>query len=451
MRPNLVPGVWRWAGLLCLVGFAAPGRAQPESEFAADRVARGPAALSLPAALAYALENNPAMAAQRRQRGIAAARVVIADTYPFNPTLEARAQHASGPPEAGITNRHPVEGLLLWELEVHGQARHRRDGAVAALSRTEWEIAAQEQALAAQVVRAYAGVQYRQEKLRLLDETLKLNERLVEDVGRLVTAGKLRTAELIVARTEVSDTLDLASAGREALTAARQDLLRALGLVEGAVETDGPFEPPPWAVDPAALGELALARRADLRARQMAVAEAAAGLRLAEANRYGNPVVGPAVGRDPSKVTMVGAQVSLPLPVANTHRGEVLQAEAEHAQAASLLRQAEVSVRQDLASGLARLAAAEQRAEQFRSRVLPDLRRAVEDMEKLFQAGEPGVDVLRVIDVRRKLLRARDGYLDAVWSVRQARADVAAAVGEPALGLAPAPAVPTTDFAQPKP
>src|SRR5207249_4806255 len=116
--------------------------------------------------------------------------------------------------------------------------------------------------------------------LRLLDETLKLNERLVEDVGRLVSAGKLRTADRIVARTEVSDTLDLASAGGEALTAARQDLLRALGLVEGAVETDGPFEPPAWAVDPAALAEVAVVRRADLRARQLAVAEAAANRRL---------------------------------------------------------------------------------------------------------------------------------------------------------------------------
>jgi outer membrane protein TolC len=113
----------------------------------------------------------------------------------------------------------------------------------------------------------------------------------------------------------------------------------------------------------------------------------------------------------------------------------VFQAEVEHALAADTLRQTEVTVRQDVASGLARLAAAEARAEQFRTRVLPDLRQAVEDMENLFQAGEPGVDLLRVIDVRRKLLRARDGYLDALWSVRQARADLAAAVGEPALGF----------------
>jgi cobalt-zinc-cadmium efflux system outer membrane protein len=197
---------------------------------------------------------------------------------------------------------------------------------------------------------------------------------------------------------------------------------------------------------------MAIARRADLRARQLAVTEAAANLRLAEANRYGNPTVGPAVGYDPSKISTVGAQVSVPVPVANTGRGQVFQGAAEHALAAAQLRQGEVDVRQDVATGLAKLTAAEQRAEQFRTRLLPDLRRAVEDMERLFQAGEPGVDLLRVIDVRRKLLRARDGYLDAVWSVRQARADVAAAVGEPALGLiAPEPGEPPARMGAPKP
>jgi hypothetical protein len=43
------------------------------------------------------------------------------------------------------------------------------------------------------------------------------------------------------------------------------------------------------------------------------------------------------------------------------------------------------------------------------------------------------VDVLRVIDVHRKLLRARDGYLDTLWELRQAQADLAAALGDPAL------------------
>jgi hypothetical protein len=57
-------------------------------------------------------------------------------------------------------------------------------------------------------------------------------------------------------------------------------------------------------------------------------------------------------------------------------------------------------------------------------------------MQQLFIKGDPGVDVLRVVDLRRKLLKARDGYLDALWEVTQARADVAAAVGDPTQALA---------------
>ena len=36
---------------------------------------------------------------------------------------------------------------------------------------------------------------------------------------------------------------------------------------------------------------------------------------------------------------------------------------------------------------------------------------------------------------RRKLLKMRDGYLDAQWEASQAQADLAAAVGDPALAV----------------
>jgi outer membrane protein TolC len=168
----------------------------------------------------------------------------------------------------------------------------------------------------------------------------------------------------------------------------------------------------------------------------MAVAETNANAKLVAANRAGNPTVGTVFSYDPSRVAMIGVQVNVPIPVLNNRRGEIAQSEAEHAVAIAQLQQAEVSVKLDVAAAVAKMTAAGQRAEQTRTKSLPDLQRAVEDMEKLFQAGEPGVDARQVIDVRRKLIRARDGYLDAQWSVRQARIDVAAATGEPALDLA---------------
>ena len=64
---------------VALLGLAAGGRAEPPPA-AAPPKDPGPPVVSLPAALRFALENNPALGAQRRQYGLAAARVIIADT-----------------------------------------------------------------------------------------------------------------------------------------------------------------------------------------------------------------------------------------------------------------------------------------------------------------------------------------------------------------------------------
>src|SRR5207244_8568580 len=108
----------------------------------------------------------------------------------------------------GITNSVPLDHLLLLEIEVRGQRKYRRQGAAAGLSRTDWEIAYQEQTLAVQVIRAYIGLIYRQEKLRLIEETLRINQQLVEDTKRLINLGKLKQGDRYTAESEVTVTQD---------------------------------------------------------------------------------------------------------------------------------------------------------------------------------------------------------------------------------------------------
>ena len=60
--------------------------------------------------------------------------------------------------------------------------------------------------------------------------------------------------------------------------------------------------------------------------------------------------------------------------------------------------------------------------------ILPALQKTTQDFDRLFAQGE--VDVIRLIEVRRRHLRSRDSYLDALWELNQARADLAAAVGD---------------------
>src|SRR5438093_8667983 len=194
---NLV-GVF-FCALGCLAFLAAPVTADPET------TEQAPPTLTEEAAIVWALERNPELAALRTQRGIAAGAVVIAQTYPFNPIWEGRIQANSGPASAGITNLIANEHLLLLELELRGQGTYRREGAYAAQSRTDWEIAHQEILLSVRVIRAFEGVLYRQEKLDLLNETVDLDQRTYDLVRKLVGQGRLHGPDEIVARLELDD------------------------------------------------------------------------------------------------------------------------------------------------------------------------------------------------------------------------------------------------------
>jgi outer membrane protein TolC len=316
-------------------------------------------------------------------------------------------------------------------VEVRGQRQYRRRAAGAALTRTDWEISAQEVALAVRVGRAFDAVVYQQDKLELVNLTLRLNQQGLEQADLLFKNGKIRGIDVIIARTEANDSRAQVDPARVAYTKAWQELLRALGTEEASSKLQGTLESSPSKPDAEQLLAQALARRPDLRARQAALEEAEARVRLAVADRYGNPNIGPAYEYDYARVNLIGAQFSLPFPVFNTHRGEIYQRQAEQARAGLELRQTEVTIHRDVAAALARLDAALHWVETYRKEILPQLQKGLDDAQKLFAAGDPGVDVLRVLDVRRKLLKARDVYLDALWEVRQAESDLTGAVGDP--------------------
>jgi outer membrane protein TolC len=175
--------------------------------------------------------------------------------------------------------------------------------------------------------------------------------------------------------------------------------------------------------------------RPDLFARRAALAEAEARVRLQKADRFGNPTVGPVFEYDESRTRFIGVQFGAPIPIFNRRQGETQQLQAQMTQAVLYLQQTEVDIRRDVPAVVARLVEARSWVDNYRHQILPDLRKSLDDIDRLFKEGQPGVDVLRVLDVRRKLLRAQDGYLDALLAYTQALADLALAVGDPALAM----------------
>jgi len=423
-----------YAVICILVWGIAASRGQEESASSGD--ASATQVLTRYAAVWRALQDNPELAALRQQHGIAAAAVVIAETYPFNPSWTNKIFAVDGPESSGITNRVAMEQKVSIDIELRGQGKKRRQAASAGLSRVDFEIAFSELGLAVRTARAFDSVLYRREKLNLAEETVNLTKEAADKAEKLVPQAP-SPADAILARTEEYDARAQTGQARGAYAAAFAQLNAALGLTTERVEFRGSLEAPAQTFDVDALTTRALEARPDVHAKQAAVGEAEARLRLEIANRYGNPNLGPDYEYNETRDNFIGFQLVMPLPVLNTRRGEILQRQAERDRAILVLRQNETQVRQEVQAAVRRLEEAQNWVETYRMKVLPNLRSSVESMENLFEKNLPGADALRVITVRRKLLTARSGYLDALWEASQARADLAAAVGDPALAASP--------------
>jgi cobalt-zinc-cadmium efflux system outer membrane protein len=421
-------GNLRWAMALALGSLLAPAAgAEP--------------ALSLPDAIRFALEHNPEIATFRTQNGIAAAAVVIARTYPFNPIWQSYVTGVGGPAESGILNRVWNEHYINWQIEYRGQGNHRLAAARAAMSRSEWEVAARELDLTVRVARAFQAVVYQQEHLRLIQATVKNQESAVEQVTRLVNQGRLGRADLVMARGDLSETRATLGPAQTGLDQALYALRRLLGVVEEEVTVEGQLGATVPPLDAAAITRAALENRPDLHALRLAIEEAQARLRLEVANRFGNVTLGPFFELNETKDRFVGGSLNFPLPVCNTRRGEILQREAERDRSSLALRQGEVQVQEDIQAALKRLADAEATVQNY-DQTLKDLDEMQATVDRLFAQADPGVGLFNVLDVRRRILRSRSLRVDALWELNQAIIDLAAAVGEPSVLCPPTELLP---------
>jgi outer membrane protein TolC len=434
--------------LLGLALAALPAWAQAPPELLPPQPASPPLVLNAAGAVRWALEHSPELATWRANRGIAQANLVIARQYPFNPIAQHFVWYGNGPESSGVTNHVFNEHTMRLDLELRNQGTYRRAQARAALTRTDWEVAAQELLVSTRVARAFNALLYRRAKFALANELAQFQDEAVKEVGKMVEQGKLPLAELHVARADAAEGRNLLGPAHSVLVTAGYDLRRTLGFLQDPFEVEGTLETGLVKPEPPVLVQAALERRPDLHALEFAVQEADERLRLEIANRWGNPSIGPGFEFNETSVYFIGMWLIWQPPILNTRKGEIQLRQAERARAIQAVRQSEVLVQQDVFAALARLSEAEGVANRFRTQLLPELRRTRDEIDKLLAANQAGADLGRALDMRRRLLRTRDTYLDALFEVSQARVDLAAAVADlsmagcnpPPPAAAPAPA-----------
>lgn len=331
---------------LSLVVLLAPSMASGQDVNVPER-------LTLGQALALALERNPAMAAIRAERDIAAADQRQAGLRP-NPafSFESAGFPLAGENRPGFLDAQELTLRFDQELELGGRRGLRQRVAAAGMATADARIEDARRLLTLDVQRAYfqgvlatADRDVARASLDEMDKAIGLNRARLEQ-------GEISGADLRRLQVERLRFVDDVFAAELALRNARSALLAlmnlpgldqsfslveplAIGPVAAAVDitTMIPGIPPSTiGADGLQLGLDALTRRPDIAAARHEVARAETATRLQRALRTPNITVGAGYMRDfGTNAVVVGA--TIPLPFFNRNQGGVLRAEAEQTQA----------------------------------------------------------------------------------------------------------------------
>lgn len=370
--------------------------------------------MSLPALLAYADANAPALAIARSARArVEAARARADPLLPANPDVSVGVGPRIEAGEVGVD----FEVGVSQRIEIAGERGLRADVATSFAELTEAQIESARWEIHADVHAAFSRALLERERVAYAKSTLTFQEELVAIVKRQAEAGEVAPLAQRLADAELAQ-------ARQVVVAAERSALMAriqLGTVSG-----WPVATPPVPVGvlpspspPPTLHELA--RRASsphpsLRARGAAVREAQARAELAERERTPEPTLGANYTRESAPVGgdanhIVLGTVSIPVPLWQTN-----QADRAAAVADKLVAEAELAAARQLLGGRlveahGEVVAALERVESYGTEILPRVEEDLALLRRSYELGE--IDLITLFAGRERFLRVQNDALSA--------------------------------------
>lgn len=387
--------------------------------------------LSSDEAVAVALFLNPALRASRKERGVAEGEIVAAGVLP-NAELEVTWLYIENFTKSFATGG--IDVGLRWSPPRPGERAAKKAQAEARLATVRAQIADEEWRLAADVRKAHAALWAAQERRRLAEAALALQERVRRFIRDKRDLGDASRLEANLIELEYLETLR----EREAIVAeearARQELNRALGLpplASVALQVPDGFAYRPLRLAPGALEAAMIDRRPDLKVALEEYEQSQQHLRLAHIQRIPWFSFGPAFERDGSpeegSINKLGLGVSFEIPLANLNRGELLRLEA----AREKLREAFVAkvhgARAEVGEALSALRAQERLVRLFEDVINPALDENAKLTDAALELGD--VNVLQFVTAQSKVLKGRGEAVGARLDYWKAVFDLERALG----------------------
>jgi outer membrane protein, heavy metal efflux system len=308
---------------------------------------------------------------------------------------------------------------LAQTLEMGGKRAARVELAQRGKDIAALELVARRADIRASAIQAFFDALTAQERVKVVEESLRIANSGVDAAVRRVTAGKVSPTEETRARVAASTArIDLRQAQAE-LSASLRALSAVMGVAEGTVQRlDGNVEVLP--VAPSAPDIMArLPDAPAIRRAQLEVQRADAGYSVARAKGVPDVTVGVGARRDQTVGrTQAVLSVSVPLPFFDRNQGGQLEAlrRRDAAQAEELRLRSEVLQMADL------LQARKDEVEALRREVLPGAQTAYEAAKTGFELGK--FSFLDALDAQRTWLQVRSQYYTAVAQVHRTAAEI---------------------------
>ncbi|MCS7045080.1 MAG: TolC family protein [Gemmataceae bacterium] len=378
--------------------------------------------LTLAELLRLTVARHPRLAQAELAIEAARGRALQAGLYP-NPSIEFRGDE--------LGDRTGTAGILTLpgvtqEIVTANKLGLSRAAALRGVDQATLALVSERYARFTAVRQAYYEYLTVKERLAVLEQLVKVGEMIVAAAVKLREAKQdVTQLDIIQLEIELERFRAERDAARRELPAVQRKLAAAVGLsrLPGG-NVVGALEPLPPDYDLEQARRFVIEYHPDVRAAQLGVEQAELILKRAQVEAVPNVTVGAAYIRQyQNKSHDAGVSISLPVPVWNRNQGNVQTAQAQLGEAVQQVRRVEIDLTDRLAAAFAAYAPARQRAERYRTVVVPKAREAFELARKAYQGGQ--LEYLRVLRAERDLAETTLDYVRSLGEAWRAASEIA--------------------------
>ncbi len=378
------------------------------------------APLTLSLVLARAMAANPALQAARHEVDAAAGAVLQAGTRP-NPSLDLAIEDQ---------RRETRETTLLVSqpLELGNKRAARLQVAQGEQQAADAALLTRQAALQATVITRFFAVLAAQQRWELAQEATAIAERASQATARQVALGKVSPMENTQARVDAAWVqLQTQQANNDLARARRQLAATWNAPLAHFPHVQGQLDAIPALPDLEHLLSL-LPQAPSLMQAQAELGRRQAVVRVEQSQRVPDVTLGLGVKRlEEEGRNRAIVEVSLPLPLFDQNRGNVLQALRHSDAAQAQLRATELQLQGELRQTHAELSLALEQSHTLRTTILPSAEQGYQAISRGFERGK--FDLSEVLDAQRTLLQARSQQLAALADAHRTHAELMRLVG----------------------